>query len=260
LAIPDNLVLRAARLFFETRKVKGSLTIRLHKRIPMGGGLGGGSSNAAAILLALPALTGFNSSLVELMSVGSELGSDVPFFLAGGTALGLGRGEEIYPLPEVRPRPVLVLAPPIHVSTPDAYKALDRPSLSASADPALTSAVPDFKLDIFQSFVWETRASLMENDFERPVFELHPELGRWRRKLERLGAHAARLSGSGAALFGVFPDRATLQGALPPFQTEPLKVFSTTTLSRARYCASWHRSLREHTVSNTWPPQSRYAK
>lgn len=260
LAIPGNLVLRAARLFFEARKVEGALKIRLEKRIPMGGGLGGGSSDAAAVLLALPALTGRNSSLVDLMSLGAKLGSDVSFFLAGGTAIGFGRGEELYPLPEVKPRPVLLLTPPIHVSTPDAYKALKRRALPASTDPALTSAVPDFKLDIFQSFVWETRASLMENDFERPVFELHPELGRWRRKLERLGAHAARLSGSGAALFGVFPDRATLQGALPPFQTEPLKVFSTTTLSRARYRASWHRSLREHAVSNTWPPQSRYAK
>lgn len=252
LAIPDNLVVRSARLFYERKGVRGALEMRLRKRIPMGGGLGGGSSDAAAVLLALPALTGRNATLAELSAMAAQLGSDVPFFLVGGTALGLGRGEELYPLPETPPKPVLVLAPPIHSSTPAAYRALNRPTLTSLDDPGT--------LNVFQSFVWETSASSMENDFERPVFELHPELGRWRRKLERLGAQAARLSGSGAALFGVFPDRAKLQGALPPFQTEPLKFFSTATLSRARFRARWRSSLREHSLSNTWPPQSRYAK
>jgi 4-diphosphocytidyl-2-C-methyl-D-erythritol kinase len=252
LRIPDNLVERAARLFLEEKRVKGALRIRLEKRIPMGGGLGGGSSDAAAVLLALPALTGRRAELPELSALAAKLGSDVPFFLVGGTALGLGRGEELYPLPEEKEKPLLVLAPEIHSSTPAAYEALQRPSLTSLDDPA--------KLNVFQSFIWEARASSMENDFERPVFSLHPELGRWRRKLERLGAQAARLSGSGATLFGVFPDRATLQGALPPFQTEPLKFFSTTTLSRARFRALWRLSLREHAIGNTWPPQSRYAR
>ncbi|MBI5083513.1 MAG: 4-(cytidine 5'-diphospho)-2-C-methyl-D-erythritol kinase [Acidobacteria bacterium] len=115
LGIENNLVTRAARLFFEERKARGQLRMKLAKRIPMGGGLGGGSSDAAAVLLALPALTGRDTPLPELMRLGAQLGSDVPFFLVGGTALGIGRGEEIYPLPEALPKPVLVLAPPIHV-------------------------------------------------------------------------------------------------------------------------------------------------
>lgn len=252
LAIDNNLVTRAARLFFERRKVRGRLRMRLKKQVPMGGGLGGGSSDAAAVLLALPALTGKNTNLPDLMEMGAELGSDVPFFLIGGAALGLGRGEELYPLPEPKPQPMIVLAPPIHVSTPEAFKALGRPSLTSPSESP--------KLNTFQSFVWQAYlASDAENDFEVAVFQLHPELKRWRRKLERLGAHVARLSGSGAALFGVFPNQAKLQGALPQFHTEPLKVFSTTMLTRVQYRARLWRSLREHALENTWPPQSRYA-
>jgi 4-diphosphocytidyl-2-C-methyl-D-erythritol kinase len=251
LEIPDNLVLRAARLFCDSESVRGALRMRLRKRIPMGAGLGGGSSNAAAVLLALGPLTGRRAPLAKLREMAESLGSDVPFFLFGGTALGLGRGEELYPLPEPPGRPMLILAPQVHVSTAEAYQALGRP--------ALTSPVDSRKLNVFQSFVWRIEnLSCLENDFEAAVFRLHPELARWRRKLERLGAHAARLSGSGAALFGVFPDRAKLQGALPQFSKEPLKVFSTTMLSRARYRARVLGSLREHVIGSEWPPISRY--
>lgn len=274
LKLPENLVLRAARLFFDEKKVTGALQMKLVKRIPMGGGLGGGSTDAAAVLLALPALTGKRTTLPELMRMGAALGSDVPFFMVGGAALGIGRGEELFPLPEPKSLPLLVLAPPVHVSTPEAYRALQRP--------ALTSPDQLPKLDIFQSFVWQSfRAADAENDFEDAVFQLHPELGRWQRKLERLGAHPARLSGSGAALFGVFPDQANLQGALSRFRSESLQVFSTRTLTRAQYHARWWKSLREHTRASArsvatmgrqagkvernqeltlWPPQSRYAR
>lgn len=253
LGIEDNLVTRSARLFCEGRNVRGRLRMKLTKRIPMGGGLGGGSSDAAAVLLALPALTGKPARLPELMDMGARLGSDVPFFLAGGTALGIGRGEELYPLPEGPARPLLVLAPALHVSTPAAYRALNRPQL--------TSPGEFRKLSTFQSFVWQAYlASDAENDFEDAVFQLHPELKRWQRKLERLGAQPARLSGSGAALFGVFPNLAKLQGALPQFRTEPLKVFSTTTVPRRQFRARIGRSLREHALEDTWPPRSRYER
>jgi 4-diphosphocytidyl-2-C-methyl-D-erythritol kinase len=253
LGIKDNLVTRAAERFCEAYKVLGALRIRLKKRIPMGGGLGGGSADAASALLALPALTGRKVELEELMGLAAGLGSDVPFFLYGGTVLGLGRGEELYPLPETPRMPLLVLAPRVHVSTPEAYKALRRPEL--------TSPVGLPKLNVFQSFIWRAyRASDAENDFEDAVFQLHPELGGWQRKLERSGARIARLSGSGAALFGVFPNQAKLQGALPQFRAESLQVFSTATLTRAVYRARLVRSLREHAIENTWPPQSRYAR
>src|ERR1035437_6745700 len=104
LAIADNLVVRAARLTMEAMRATGRIEMRLTKRIPMGAGLGGGSSDAAAVLLALPALVGRiqgrSLSLPELSAIGEQLGSDVPFFLLGGTAVGIGRGSELFPLPD----------------------------------------------------------------------------------------------------------------------------------------------------------------
>jgi len=245
----DNLILRAARLFCEESKVTGQFRFRIDKRIPMGGGLGGGSSDAAAVLLTLPVLTGRSLGLAELMGLGARLGSDVPFFLAGGTALGLGRGEELYPLPEMPAYPLLLVVPRLHVSTPEAYRALGRD---------LTSLADVSKLNVLQSFVWNGRVSELENDFEAPVFRMHPELGRWRRRLVKLGAPAARLSGSGAALFGVFPDRADLARALPRFPTDQLQTFPTRVLTRAQYRAGWMRSLAEHRSGTAWPPPSRH--
>ncbi len=92
--IPDNLILRAADSVMKAARAKGRLRFDLTKRIPLGGGLGGGSSNAASVLLALPALLGKRVPLEKLMELAAELGSDVPFFLAGGTAVGIGRGAE----------------------------------------------------------------------------------------------------------------------------------------------------------------------
>ena len=250
--IPDNLVLRAARLFCDEYKRTGRLRFRLRKRIPMGAGLGGGSSDAAAVLLALPALMGVRAELPELTALGARLGSDVPFFLMGGTALGLGRGEELYPLPDAPGRDVLVAAPRLHVSTPEAYRALGR---------GLTSLADVSKLNILQLFVWSGYdPTYAENDFEEAVFRLHPELGKWRQSLEKLGAPGARLSGSGAALYGVFPDRADLDRALPRFRSDQLQATATKFVTRARYRAGWLKSLKEHVSGAIWPPRSRYAR
>ncbi|MEK7751348.1 MAG: 4-(cytidine 5'-diphospho)-2-C-methyl-D-erythritol kinase, partial [Acidobacteriota bacterium] len=95
--IPDNLVERTARLAMEALRIRGRARFRLTKRIPAGAGLGGGSSDAAAVLLGLPALAGKRADLETLMDLGGRLGSDVPFFLLGGAAVALGRGTELYP-------------------------------------------------------------------------------------------------------------------------------------------------------------------
>jgi 4-diphosphocytidyl-2-C-methyl-D-erythritol kinase len=128
--IPGNLIVKAADLVMSALRTKGQLQIRLTKRIPMGGGLGGGSSNAASMLLALPKLLGKRVPLEKLMELGAELGSDVPFFLIGGTAVGLGRGTELYPLPDVPASPGLLLTPKIHSSTASAYASLNRQPLA----------------------------------------------------------------------------------------------------------------------------------
>ena len=115
--IPANLVVKAADCVLRALRTNCQLRIRLTKRIPMGGGLGGGSSNAAAMLLALPPLLNKRLPFEKLLELAAELGSDVPFFLMGGTAIGLGRGTELYPLPDAQNWPGLLLTPEIHSST-----------------------------------------------------------------------------------------------------------------------------------------------
>ena len=122
--IPDNLVEQAARLALEAMQIHGDVRLKLKKNIPSGAGLGGGSSDAAAVLLALPVLAGKTIPDERLITIASQLGSDVPFFLYGGTALGLGRGEELYPLPSHRVPHALLIAPHVHSSTSEAYRDL----------------------------------------------------------------------------------------------------------------------------------------
>src|SRR5579872_4763763 len=126
LNIPGNLILRAADAILNAARATGRINFHLTKRIPLGGGLGGGSSNAAAVLLALPRLLKKRVPMEKLMELAAGLGSDVPFFLLGGTAAGLGRGAELYPLPDLSPGPGLLITPEIHSSTAAAYAALER--------------------------------------------------------------------------------------------------------------------------------------
>ena len=124
--IPDNLIQRAAEAALDAMKIHGRVQFILKKNIPMGGGLGGGSGNAASVLLALPVLAGRAIPFEKLVEIGGRLGSDVPFFLSGGTAMALDRGTETYSLPDVAEEPVLLVSPAVHVATGPAYSALGR--------------------------------------------------------------------------------------------------------------------------------------
>ena len=256
LDIPDNLVLRAAKLAMEVLNVTGRVRFRLDKRIPMGAGLGGGSSDAAAVLLALPVLAGKRAGLETLLELGARLGSDVPFFLLGGAAVALGRGTELYPLPDLQARQAVVVAPPVHVSTPEAYRALAR---------ELTATLPSRTINSFQTLVWRLSCSVprgsweepLENDFEAVVFDQYPELKSIKQKLRKLGACPAMLTGSGAALFGFFRSASEASracAALPKQGTLPVA-----TVGRARFRAMWWRSLEAHMSRKCWPPESRYS-
>ena len=131
--IDDNIVLKAARAVLEYMDFNAAVRFKLNKAIPMGAGLGGGSSNGAAVLMALPALARRRLEIGELQRLASWLGSDVPFFLYGGTALGLGRGTELYPLTDLPPHTGIVVSTGIHVSTAQAYQDLGRPLLEEAA-------------------------------------------------------------------------------------------------------------------------------
>ncbi len=250
--IPDNLVERAARLCLDEMKLTACVDFVLTKRIPMGAGLGGGSSDAAAVLLALPALAGKYIPMERLTAIAATLGSDVPFFLYGGTALGLGKGEELYPLPDCKPPAhALLIAPDIHVSTPDAYRALS----AALGDPAP-------KLAAFQQATWSARGFDAVNDFETPVFTLQPRLAQLKKLLIRKGADIALMSGSGSSIFAFFNTKETLADVVQSVGEE--RTYGIRLLSGGSYRREWLRRLQPHIKGslddNLWPPRSRYVR
>ena len=191
--VPDNLAARAAQAVLTELNLEAAVQIHIEKRIPMGAGLGGGSSDAAAVLQALPALASCPIPMPRLFQLAAPLGSDVPFFLLGGTALGLGRGEELYPLQDLPPIEGVLITPDIHVSTPDAYRAL-----------SLTLTDPATKLASFQESVRRPLLEPLVNDFESVVFAQHPQLAAIKDSLLRQGANQALMSGSGSSVFALF--------------------------------------------------------
>jgi len=251
--IPDNLIAKAAAAALDAIRVAARVEFRLRKRIPMGAGLGGGSSDAAAVLLALPALAGRRLALSHLMELAAGLGSDVPFFLLGGAAVALGRGTELYPLPDSPARRGLLIAPDVHVSTPAAYRALT---------PRLTTESQQNKIVSFQLQAWgevlEGARGSCVNDFETVVFEQFPQLARLKRRLAKLGANPAMMTGSGSALFGLFGTREQATRAAKSFSDE--RVFPISLVGRAGYRRLWWRTLRPHIEDKLWPPLSRSAR
>ena len=224
-----NLVHRAAGLWKRARKFRGGIHVRLLKRIPAGSGLGGASSDAAATLFGLERLTGDRLSAPERLRLAARLGSDVPFFLWGGRCLGIGRGEEVYPLWDLPRRRCLIVFPGFSVSTAEAYReAGHRLGLTESPrSPRMTSfgARPHFSLEDWGP---------AENDFEGVVFAKWPELARLKARLIRAGAETASMTGSGSAVFALFDSPRALAratGVIP----RGWKQYSTRTLSRAEY-------------------------
>jgi 4-diphosphocytidyl-2-C-methyl-D-erythritol kinase len=255
--IPDNLVVRAARMAMDAMGASGRVEMWLVKRIPMGAGLGGGSSDAAAVLLALPVLAGRPIGLGALADLAGRLGSDVPFFLLGGTAVGIGRGTELFPLPDAPPMAGVLVVPGVHVDTALAY---------AELSPRLTSESQQNKIVSFQSHTWDPIAGgPAANDFEDVVFERHPRLASLKRELTRAGASVAMMTGSGSALFGLFSGKKQASRALrrlgrPSGLSGDERAFEISLVSRARYRSMWRRALKENIIPELWPPQSRLKK
>jgi len=268
LKIPDNLVLRAAQAALDAMKVSAHLRFRLKKAIPMGAGLGGGSSNAGAVLLALPVLAGRRIALQKLTNLASELGSDVPFFLTGGTALASDRGTEIHGLPDISGDAILVICSGFHVATGPAYQALDD-----RFGGSLTSTALSRKINGFQRFVRtlsETRSAsaasaFSANDFEQVVFGQYPQLKTLRGKLWKT-AEAVRMTGSGSALFGIYGSVAERDLARRVLEGDRVfkecRVIPAKLVSGRSYQRLWRKQLAEHLgpKESIWPPQSRYER
>ena len=256
LNIPNNLIVQAAEALLEETGARGMVHFSLKKRIPMGGGLGGGSTNAAAVLLALPTLLGKRVPINVLATIGAKLGSDVPFFLYGGRALGLGRGTELYPLPDGLAEALVLVVPGFPVATPDAYCALS----ARLASDGGAAAVSEFEAELWQGEgrrFFGPKASVV-NDFEPVVFEQFPELIKIQKKLAQTGASPAGMTGSGSTMYGVYESPATAAEAVA--RLKPWQAITAKTMTRRAYRKMWLRQLRNHVDSETWPPRSKWGK
>jgi 4-diphosphocytidyl-2-C-methyl-D-erythritol kinase len=225
-----NLVHRAAVALQKHFGVKRGVQVKLKKIIPAGGGLGGGSSNAAIALMGLAHLWEINTDRQMLAKIGAELGADVPFFLTGGTALGTGRGTDIHPLTDLPPQHFLLVTPKVKVSTVEAYKSLNAPALTKAISP-VNLAVSRVPAEISDSL-----HDVLINDFERVVFQLYPEIERARDALIATGASGALLSGSGSSVYGLFDSPEHCAQAKTALTVESdWQVFPCKTLSRQAY-------------------------
>lgn len=210
-----NLCVRAvhaaARLIGSDMLPSG-VRILLTKSIPTGAGLGGGSSDAAATLIGVLRLWGVEPGTIRrehLIAEAAALGSDVPFFLDGGVAIAGSRGEELTQLDLRLPWHILLVHPGLHISTAAAYGAVNRTDEREATD--LVSALRSGLADP------STLSDLLSNDFESPIFSMHPELREIRRKLIETGAFFARMSGSGSSIFGLFHHRQEASAAMEAF-------------------------------------------
>ena len=221
-----NLVYRAVDSLRQEFGTRDGVAVELRKTIPSGRGLGGGSSDAAAALLGYLRMVGKELPGERLFEIASRLGADVAFFLGGGRALGVGRGNEIYPLPDLPKQHLLVVSPgSVRVPTPDAYRWLEARQLTNSGG--------DPKLYRFCALAWSLQGSPLQNDFEEAVFRQHPRLAEIKRDLLQNGATGALLAGSGSAVFGVFPSPAKARRAAVGFPLD--QTFVCETVSRDSY-------------------------
>jgi len=234
---------------------KGRVTVEIEKRLPVQGGLGGASANAVATLLALERALKKRLPQADRLRIAAEVGSDLPLFLVGGTALGVERGEAVFPLPDLPAIPCVIVTPEIGVSTPRAFADWDR-----KVAEKLTVSAPSDRINRFGHVLsaWLSDASGasarsrsraesplldlvrtgIENDFERVVFPQYPELRDFKSVLEGAGALYASLSGSGSALYGLFRTRDAAKRAAARLKKAGVPAQATSTMTRRQY---WKR-------------------
>ena len=256
--VPDdesNTCWRVADRVLRLLKRRGKVTITIEKNLPVQGGLGAASSNAVATMMALEREMGEPLKADDRLAIASAVGSDLPLFLVGGTVLGIGRGEEVFPLADLPAAPLVVVSPKTGVSTPKAFSDWDE---LARKSPELTGPDGTARIDGFSRsvFAWLTGSTAgvptksgdraetplldlvragIENDFERVVFPQYPELREVKRVLERQGAKYASLSGSGSTLYGVFESDEAARKAAGAMSADGHRAMATRTLSRREY-------------------------
>jgi 4-diphosphocytidyl-2-C-methyl-D-erythritol kinase len=242
--------------------VAAEVSIHIEKRLPVQGGLGAGSANAVAALIGLEQELGTQLPGDERLRLAAQIGSDVPLFLIGGSILGVNRGEEVYPLPDLPVTWCVVATPAVAVSTPQAFRDWDALCLQEGTSKLTTntehdrlakssrvfayvfanggsSGVLPIEEDLAENPLLALVRTGIENDFERVVFSQHPLLGRIKRVLAAEGqpeaALCAALSGSGSALFGLYPSQEAAEAALKRLNSEAIPGYITRTIPRKKY-------------------------
>lgn len=196
--LEENLIYKAGKTFFDSFRVNGGFKAMVKKNIPSGGGLGGGSSDAATTVIALNRMYGTAGAYSSLLHIVNQVGSDCAFFLSGARAAkGTGRGEILKLLPYDLVCKIAIVNPGIHVSTPQAYKLLNR---TEGEIKEINFAAIYEKYHLKPSKFKDK----ITNDFEEPVFAMHPEIRKVKEKLYEIGADFALMSGSGSTVFGLF--------------------------------------------------------
>jgi 4-diphosphocytidyl-2-C-methyl-D-erythritol kinase len=276
----SNTCYRTAERVMAEFGAKGKVTVEIEKRLPVQGGLGAASSNAVATMIGVERALKQSLTGATRLRIAAEVGSDLPLFLVGGTVLGVGRGEEVYPLPDLAATAIVVVTPEVGVSTPQAFmqwdalrkheKTAELPTEAGkTARPARTEdqlthrRASDRLVEVGRalsswlcgspysgapvrdggragSLLLDLVRAGIENDFEEVVFPKYPELRDMKRALERAGARYASLSGSGSALYGLFRSRAEAAKAANRLRKRGWQATATTTLTRSQY---WKKFL-----------------
>ena len=232
-----NLIVKAGLKLQQRLQRTLGAEISLTKRIPTKAGLGGASSNAAVTLLALNVLWNCELSVDDLIEIGSGLGADVPFFFYGGRCLGTGTGTELSVLPDGPKQCLLVVTPNAVVATASAYAALNAASLTTSESASILSS------SLAEPISAGSEQWRLQNDFERVIFEIEPEIERVKAALLEAGARGALLAGSGSSVFGVFDDEMARDRAVDNLRGEAgWKVFPSDTVTRDDYFRAMNSS------------------
>jgi 4-diphosphocytidyl-2-C-methyl-D-erythritol kinase len=249
----SNTCYRIVEKAMRALKGRGRVVIGIEKRLPVQGGLGGASSNAVATLLGLERVIEKALPAEERLRIAAEVGSDLPLFLVGGTVLGIGRGEQVYPLEDLPGTACVVVTPEVGVSTPRAFAEWDRKLTVPGASDRMVELGRGLSVWLSNSYsgapfrrgraenpLLELVRAGIKNDFEEVVFPEYPELSEAEDALERAGAKYASLSGSGSTLYGLFASKQAARVAVSRLRRQGWMAQATVTLSRREY---WKRSF-----------------
>lgn len=249
----SNTCYRVTDRVLRSMKQRGKVTISIEKNLPVQGGIGGGSSNAVATMYALERALRVEIPAAEKLRIASEVGSDLPLFLLGGTVLGCGRGEEVYPVQDLPEFPCVLVTPKTAVSTPDAFRDWDEQFGAELTQNGSSATINTFSRSVFEwlggtssgvpvkngdraeTLLLDLVRTGIANDFERVVFPQHPELRDVKRVLERHGASYASLSGSGSSLYGLFRTSEAAESCAAALSKDGVPAIATMTLSRENY-------------------------